>query len=265
MDSSKISEIAKPYLQYLGIEDMAYSYFSPNRSRAILTTNPKHADVFSQKTLNELFKKPVKWPDTKDFQVPGWHTPEMFLSSVPENAADFCRTIMSFEREQFGLRQVLTIKNHFHDGGRETFEFFCDANSETSNILHKLDIAEQFTLYFKDKARSIIDSTVKKPQLKCSQISICKHTKTDPSLPKPARYYLMSGDHSTYLTYRQAQCFKLLFQCYSTREIGLALGISKRTVENYIATVKDQFSCRTKSELYQTLTKLGFKPDLVSV
>ncbi|MDF1797412.1 MAG: helix-turn-helix transcriptional regulator [Coxiellaceae bacterium] len=265
MNGSEIRELVKPYLQSLGIKDMAYSYFSPDRSRSVFTTNPEHADIFNQKTLNNIFKKSVKWPDTRDYQESGWHTPEMYFSSIPENAAHFCRTIMSFEREQFGLRQVLTIKNHFHDGGRECFEFFSDVNNGANNILHKLDIAEQLTVYFKDKARDILGKIIQKPLLLSAHVQICNHTKEEIKLPQPSRYYLMSSDHNTYLTHRQAQCFKLLFQCYSSREIGQALCISMRTVENHIAAVKDQFNCRTKSELYKTLTMLGFKPDLVSI
>ena len=51
------------------------------------------------------------------------------------------------------------------------------------------------------------------------------------------------------LTERQAQCAKYVLQGKTAREIAVVLGLSKRTVEDYISHIKLKLGCQNKAEL----------------
>ena len=60
-----------------------------------------------------------------------------------------------------------------------------------------------------------------------------------------------------YLTKRELDILKCLIQGYSAKETGLKLGISYRTVESYINSLKLKLRCNKKRELISLAIKLG--------
>jgi DNA-binding CsgD family transcriptional regulator len=52
-----------------------------------------------------------------------------------------------------------------------------------------------------------------------------------------------------YLSNQQGKCFQLLLQGKSTKEIGLEMKLSYRTVEHYLEEVRKQLGCSTTREL----------------
>ncbi len=60
-----------------------------------------------------------------------------------------------------------------------------------------------------------------------------------------------------YLTQREIDILKCLLQGYSAKETGLDLGISYRTVESYLNSLKLKLRCNKKSELVGFCIKLG--------
>ncbi len=60
-----------------------------------------------------------------------------------------------------------------------------------------------------------------------------------------------------YLTKRELDIIKFLIYGYSAKETGLALGISYRTVESYINSLKLKMRCNKKRELISLAIKLG--------
>lgn len=63
---------------------------------------------------------------------------------------------------------------------------------------------------------------------------------------------------SNRFTHRQAQCLYLLVKGMTAGQIADEIGLSKRTVESYTATLKDKLSCASKSELIKKAWELDF-------
>jgi len=60
------------------------------------------------------------------------------------------------------------------------------------------------------------------------------------------------------LTKKQSECLFYLIRGKSSKEISLLLKKSKRTIEDHINNLKDQFNCQTKSELIDKVFELGY-------
>jgi DNA-binding CsgD family transcriptional regulator len=60
----------------------------------------------------------------------------------------------------------------------------------------------------------------------------------------------------TELSARQLQCSKLLLSGKTASQIGLKLGLSKRTVEYYLDNVKAKLNCGNKVELILKIHQL---------
>jgi len=67
------------------------------------------------------------------------------------------------------------------------------------------------------------------------------------------------GKHlqNQYLTAREVDILKCLLKGCSAKETGLELGISYRTVESYMSSLKLKLCCTKKSELIGFCLKLG--------
>lgn len=60
------------------------------------------------------------------------------------------------------------------------------------------------------------------------------------------------------LSHREEECAKHLLQGLSSKEIAKELGLSYRTIEIYISSLKEKLHCRKTSYLIVTLIKLGY-------
>ncbi len=69
------------------------------------------------------------------------------------------------------------------------------------------------------------------------------------------KYYLIEGHEGRYLTERQFECAKTLVDDYTAKQIAKIMGISPRTVEDYIGILKNKFSVKRQSELISKLVK----------
>jgi len=61
------------------------------------------------------------------------------------------------------------------------------------------------------------------------------------------------------ITKRQAECLNCLVRGMTAKQIARTLGLSHRTVEDYILNLKDKFKCTTKSDLIGKVFDLGFE------
>lgn len=57
------------------------------------------------------------------------------------------------------------------------------------------------------------------------------------------------------LTERENQCAYYLLQGMTAREIGIQLGLSPRTIESHLESMKSKLCCKNKIELIVTLVK----------
>jgi DNA-binding CsgD family transcriptional regulator len=84
--------------------------------------------------------------------------------------------------------------------------------------------------------RDIIDCTSQKKP------NICLHTK---SKELTRRHYY----GSSYLTSREFECVKLLLTNKKMKEIGVDLGLSKRTIEFYLKNVRKRYSLNNRAHV----------------
>lgn len=68
----------------------------------------------------------------------------------------------------------------------------------------------------------------------------------------------LSLDSKPVLSKRQSECLALLIRGYKSKQAAKVLGLSPRTVEHYIETLKIKLNCQTKTELLLTAMELGF-------
>lgn len=125
-----------------------------------------------------------------------------------------------------------------HEDFIECFAFGADANNSSiinNFYLNNLDLLQQYSHYFKEKADLIIKKSVE------NKIPPCEiEFKNDFPL----------------LQTREIQCAKLLLKGKSYKEIGAALHLSHRTIEDYLNSLKCKFKVRNKSE--PTIKLLSF-------
>lgn len=71
--------------------------------------------------------------------------------------------------------------------------------------------------------------------------------------------YILNSDHCPLLlTKKQEQCLFFLIRGKSLKEIATILGISHRTVEDHIDSIKNKLQCQTKRELIEKAIDCGF-------
>ena len=51
----------------------------------------------------------------------------------------------------------------------------------------------------------------------------------------------------------ETECLFYYFNGYSAKEVARVMGVSYRTVEGYLATIKEKFHCSTRGQLRQTI------------
>ncbi len=139
-------------------------------------------------------------------------------------------------------------------------------NIQIANFyLNNLDVLERFILYYKDRAKKIIELAIKNKivtvnNLNLDDRNLVHHKITDEQkkvyLEKtPIQNYYVSLDNKTIaLSRREMDCIKLIAQGKSSTETAALLSISFRTVEKHIENVKLKLDCHKKSELISKIT-----------
>ena len=59
----------------------------------------------------------------------------------------------------------------------------------------------------------------------------------------------------TLLTTREKEIFKFLNMGYNTKEIGIILNISEKTVRNHISNVMQKLDCKSRRDAIDVLNK----------
>ncbi len=77
------------------------------------------------------------------------------------------------------------------------------------------------------------------------------------SYDEKGRMVLRLDAGTEFLTKRETEIFQYILQGYSAKKIGQFLGISFRTVESYISTLKVKFRCSRKNDLISMCIRLG--------
>jgi len=138
--------------------------------------------------------------------------------------------------------------------------------------LNHFQLLERFIFYFLDKASHVIKSAEQHPIilpgiLPSSHESL-QNSKDDllsPSAPSIKnfveqttirQYRFHENKHDFQLSAQQFECVSRLLEGKNIKDISRELGLSPRTVENYIFTVKEKMNCSRKIDLITKLREL---------
>lgn len=179
-------------------------------------------------------------------------------------------SLMVKAREEFDIAHGFTIITSYT--GYVEFQYFgtTKQNHHLNNFyINNLDALHNFGMFFRDKAESIIEAA-EREKIKLEGHEFFWLTKeegtgnyvrvqylTDKN--EVERYYLNGDLKNIYLTKREAQCLTALIDGFTAKEIGKLLGISYRTVQNYLEDVKQKLSCHTRSSLVTKAHDSGFR------
>lgn len=150
----------------------------------------------------------------------------------------------------------------------EYMELFCFGSTpDNSGIinfyLNNLDSLNRFKLYFKDKARDLLKKAEKNsillPDVMRPPYHGLKYEMDLNFTKSPKNTFLKivhrGKDENIKLTSRQYDCLLQISNGCTAKEAAKNLGISHRTIENYLAHLKSIFDCHRKSELINVFLK----------
>lgn len=164
---------------------------------------------------------------------------------------------------QFGIGHVFTIVNK-NEKGSDFFHFASNSNSNSINQIYlaNLDLLNTFISYFNDKVSSSrqlltytdikynIDSINSKFAIKSNDIFLLNETDRIQFLKNlQEKSPSLIGEFK--FTKRELDCLRYLVQGKTSREISEILGITKRTVEFYLANIKSKLYVSKKSKLIE--------------
>lgn len=175
---------------------------------------------------------------------------------------------MHSEAAQFGIQHTFTII----DKKEEQTDFYHFANNSTSKSINQtylanLDLLKVFITYFNENINQSkkLSAAYELPFAVNSQIGgyfinedtnlvVCNRQEFIQTICQDTNKEIKKFNSS--LTPREIQCVGYLVRGKSAREISKLLGLSKRTVEFYLANIKSKLGVSTKSELIEKMFNL---------
>lgn len=141
----------------------------------------------------------------------------------------------------------------------------------TNFYINNLDVLERFILYYKDRAKKIIELSTKNKIVTVRAMpmadNLIHHKITDEQKKiylanTPIHnYYVSLSNKTVALSKREMDCIKLISQGKSSTETADLLSISFRTVEKHIENIKLKLECHKKSELISKIANLKIYTD----
>ena len=233
--SSEIAQICQPLNKFFGISYFNFVKIFEDGSRAVLSNKPDFIETYYKCKELYLTKAVLKMETIEEAT---YHLYSEF-SDQPSFVVSRC---------EFNIDNGIILAQPM-ENAIELYYFATtrDDYKAVGKLLRNLDSLYRFILYFKEKAKKLIDEAVKQ---KFSIPLINQQTYIDRlnqsieqkqrdqflSETSITRFYSKSEEY--YLTIREAECLKLLFRNFSAKEIASDLGISPRTAETHLNNIK---------------------------
>lgn len=240
--SSDVAEIAKP-LNQLGINYFTYMRSYHDGSRLYLYHDPKILTAYLEEEYYLIGNTECK-PERYKEQVALW-------STVPnQKVISECARSRGVDHGMFMFQP--------QDDYCEVFSFATQSGNEhiVNTYLSKMDVLTTFKQYFREKAAPIIDQAVKQKII----LPFNNKIDIDSYLVNPDtinnKLMLLASPVKSLLTNRQLQCCLLLMQGKTAKEIANTIGLSARTVEDYLSQIRTKLGCRNKTELIIKLSAI---------
>lgn len=227
-----------------------------------LTTHPEWHEFFMRK---DSFIKRVQ-----DAVVKVDNGAFLWESKIPE--------VFSDANKYFKINNPIALVQHKWDFYEICSFAIGKRNTNAAEFyINNLDVLKQFTRYFKDKNFNLLKHASEevnkfiipkfsievddKKLIKCSNScfnaslsNFKKELLRDLSVEK---YIMHNGVKDINISRQELKCFLLFLQGKTSREIGVTLQISPKTVEAHLAVVKNKLDCVTRSELFDKAIQAG--------
>lgn len=247
--SNKIRSICAPLRNSFGITHFWFARTTSSGGYASLASNPEMHEYFHSMNFHAhspFFRNPrlIK---------PGFYSYNSISNNHFQNAITLCASKCDVS---LGVAFV-----HKHQD--ELWRFGYATPIEHSQQLKEVvfqnwHLFKQFNLHFLKEAESIIKTMdnhlVDLPQLLSTSYDVLPAGVKNPLSVEAKMTFLnqigiLKQSDVNNLSHREKECLYLLKNGYCALEIGAMLGISNRTVEKYIETIKNKLSCFSKGEL----------------
>ncbi|MBU0744307.1 MAG: LuxR C-terminal-related transcriptional regulator [Gammaproteobacteria bacterium] len=166
--------------------------------------------------------------------------------------------------EELGIKSSINIIEK-HDKYYDGFWFIArSGKAPYSFFVNHYDVLENFILYFKERARDLIEQGKRekiiwfnnKPEysevVQRLEGVVLKDSQNFANLKnrfKLKRYSINKDNLKYYITPREMQCLQYLGQGLSCKEIGNLLYVSSRTVESHLQKIKTRLGVCSRNQL----------------
>jgi DNA-binding CsgD family transcriptional regulator len=247
--ASDIADICKP-LEYLNINYFTHVVVDNNNQFSGIGNNPAFSEHYIK---NEYYNADIHLAKVKDLgRYVFWDALDCHNKTNK----------MKEEAIQFGVDHSFTIIDE--DGSNKNYYHFASnliGKSINQEYIRNLDLLKRFIQHFKSKVRQSKDllqayqlkfgiaenapgftttSTLANANLEDKRSLFLLNTESGCLLPESIRQLLSA---------RETQSLQYYVQGKTAKEISQLLGLSTRTVENYIYNIKEKLHVSTKAEL----------------
>jgi DNA-binding CsgD family transcriptional regulator len=238
----EIDALCQPLFEILGLNYFAYSKLYKNGRGLFLSSDSKW--IKHRFNSHAIFNSSVA--------TAGVYYWDHYVGA----AAKWVQVGKQYFNYHRGQTLIIDRGNYF-----EIAEFAEPKNNLNENSLsYPSELLTEFTAYFRENAHLLLELLEKnylfkfnipQQQINTDLIQLFLNR-------VQAKKYLISSElGNQHISHREYQCFKLLTQYHSAKDIAKNLKLSFRTVENYINSIKNKLGCRNKKELIQIALNNG--------
>jgi DNA-binding CsgD family transcriptional regulator len=249
----KLQPFLDPLTQQFGIKTFGYRKFYPDGRSVGISSNHILANLTIEKFNNRI----IPTYEKEVGLVLSGEKCHFFRVGKPDPTNLFFTTMYEID--------VWNTLSFYRQSGDcvEGFYFASTRDNEAivEEYFNNTRVFEMFSFYFKDKFNSIVnpkDLEILKTDT-ISHLTFAKKIPVDEPTAQdirnfitsiPLQKFFLSVQGKEYcLSIQEFRCLSLLSRGKTTKEIGLALGLSSRTVEGYIENIKNKINITSRGQL----------------
>jgi len=260
--SQQVKDITLP-LQKMGITLFSHTRVYKDNSFIDISDRADMLDYFYYQT--DMYK--YYFPDVN----PWMFKEKFFLCNTMENNPS-----IKALKDDLKIDNIITLIEQY-DTHCELFHFGTTPhNHKIINLyLNNIDVLKAFTLFFKDKAQSLIHESEQHRIKRPVDVNEFFNLNSPPNekMDKNEFYRNLSMKEVQFkyhgqlikFTLREIQILKWAILGKSSSEISIILNISRRTSENHLNNIKHKLGCHKITDVIRTLMEAGIMEMIIKL
>ena len=181
---------------------------------------------------------------------------EKFWYIIPPNSI-YQKLLFDF-KEMFDCKIIFDFIECYENFYEVTyFGSYCEAEIASAYFMNFKEEFEKFSHYFKQEYKTLISYCEhKKIILPHEMLPNISRLKSDIPLSYPSSFHNLMHLNNGKLSPREMECVHHLSLGHTAKETAQSLNLSNRTVEFYLANIKNKLKCTRKSEIISLLSRL---------